>query len=58
MKGVKDSLLFVGSETILLPSHGRILNFADKALAIYLYILTRITVSNISLSGDKTTKEY
>lgn len=49
VKEAKDSLRFIECEFILLPSHGRILNFADKALKVYLYIMTRKTVSNISL---------
>ena len=31
MKGTKDSIRFIECEIILLPSHGRILSFADKA---------------------------
>ena len=48
MKEAKDSLRFIDSEIILLPSHGMILSFADIALKVYPYILTRKTVSNIS----------
>ena len=57
MKGTKDSIRFIECEIILLPSHGRILSFADKALTVYLCILTRKTVSNIFLCGDKRTKD-
>ena len=30
MKGTKDSIRFIECEIILLPSHGRILSFAEK----------------------------
>lgn len=52
MKDSKDSLRFIDSEIILLLSHGMILSLTDITLTVYLYILTRKTVSNISLGGE------
>ena len=53
MNEAKDSLRFIDREIILLLSHGMILSLTDITLTIYLFILTRKTVSNISLCGGK-----